>query len=274
MSRSCEASEKPAPERVQRLQHLEALVGGFAQRLADGDGEVGVGARLGAADAAAQLIELGEAEHFGAMHDQRVGVGQVEAGFDDGGRQQHVVLAVVEGGHDVFQLARRQLAGGARERQLRHRLAQEVGDLVEVGDARGDVEALAAAVALAAQRVADDHRIERRDVGAHGEAIDRRRGDQRQLAHAGQRQLQRARDGRRRQREHVHVLAHLLQPLLVGDAEVLLLVDDQQAEALEVDRLAEQRVRADDDVDGAVGQPFLHLGQLLGADEARGLRDA
>ena len=43
----------------------------------------------------------------------------------------------------------------------------------------------------------------------------------------------------------------LLQALLVGDAEVLLLVDDEQAEARELDRLAEQRVRADDDVDRA-----------------------
>ena len=71
------------------------------------------------------------------MHDQRVGVGNVEAGLDDGGRQQHVVLAVVEGGHDVFELGRRQLAVGARDLQLRHRLAQELGDLVEIGRCAG-----------------------------------------------------------------------------------------------------------------------------------------
>ena len=52
-----------------------------------------------------------------------------------------------------------------------------------------------------------------------------------------------------RQRQHVHVLAQLLQPLLVRDAEVLLLVDDQQPEPRELNLLAEQRVRADHDVD-------------------------
>ena len=62
-------------ERVQRLQYLQTLLGAFAERLADGDGEIGVGARFDATDAAAQLIELREAEHFGAVHDQRVGVG-------------------------------------------------------------------------------------------------------------------------------------------------------------------------------------------------------
>ena len=109
-------------------------------------------------------------------------------------------------------------------------------DLRQIGDARHDVEALAAAIALAQQRLADDQRVERRDEGAHRHAVDRRRGDQRQLAHAGQRQLQRARDRRRRQRQHMHVALQLLQPLLVLDAEMLLLVDDQQAEILERDR--------------------------------------
>ena len=76
-------------------------------------------------------------------------------------------------------------------------------------------------------------RIERRDEGAHRQPVDRRRRDDRQLAHAGQRQLQRARDRRRRQRQHMDLGAQLLQPLLVGDAEMLLLVDDEEAEVLE-----------------------------------------
>ena len=61
----------------------------------------------------------------------------------------------------------------------------------------------------------------------------------------------------------MHLGAQLLQPLLVRDAEMLLLVDDQQAEVLELDGLAEQRVGADDDVDRAVGDALLDRGQLL-----------
>ena len=61
------------------------------------------------------------------------------------------------------------------------------------------------------------------------------------------------------QRQHMHLGAQLLEPLLVRDAEMLLLVDDQQAEVLELDRLAEQRVGADDDVDRAVGEALLDL---------------
>ena len=51
------------------------------------------------------------------------------------------------------------------------------------------------------------------------------------LAHAGQCHLQRAWDRRRGKGQHMDVGLQFLQPLLVGDAEVLLFVDDDQAEA-------------------------------------------
>ena len=68
------------------------------------------------------------------------------------------------------------------------------------------------------------------------------------------RHVQRARDRRGRHRQHVHRLAHLLQPLLVRHAEALLFVDDDQAQVGELDVLADQPVRADEDVDLALGR--------------------
>ena len=232
-----------------------------------------IGAQLGAADAAAELVDLRQPEHVGAVHDQRVGGRDVEAGFDDRGREQHVELAVVERRHHVLERGRRHLAVGDGDAHLGHVLVEEVLGVGEVLDARADIERLAAAIALAQQRFAHHHRIERRDEGAHREPVDRRRGDDRHFAHAGERQLQRARDRRRGEREHVHLGAQLLELLLVGDAEMLLLVDDDEAEILELDGLAEQRMGADDDVDLALGKSLLHPRQLRGGDQPRGLRD-
>ncbi len=187
--------------------------------------------------------------------------------------KQHVELAVEERAHDVLERGRRHLAVGDGDAHLRHGLVEEGLGLGEILDARADIKGLAAAVALAQQRFAHHHRIERRDEGAHGEAVDRGRGDDRHLAHAGERELQGARDRRRGERQHMDLGAQLLELLLVADAKVLLLVDDDEAEILELDGLAEQRVGADDDVDRAVGKARFHLGQVLGGDEARGLRD-
>ena len=148
-----------------------------------------------------------------------------------------------------------------RDLHLRHVLVEEILGAGQILDARADIERLSAAIALAQQRLAHDQRVERRHEGAHREPIDRRRGDDRQIAHAGQRQLQRARDRRRGQRQHMHLGAQRLQPLLVRDAEMLLLVDDDQAEVLELDGLAEQRMGADHDVDLAVGDALLDAGR-------------
>jgi hypothetical protein len=53
----------------------------------------------------------------------------------------------------------------------------------------------------------------------------------------------------------------------------VLLVDDHQAQALELHVAGKQLVRADDDVDLAAGELFDDLGRFLGAPEARELRD-
>ena len=65
----------------------------------------------------------------------------------------------------------------------------------------------------------------------------------------------------------------LLQALLLRHAEMLLLVDDEKAQIAENDALGEERVRADDDVDAALGQFALHLGCVLAGDKPRQLLD-
>ena len=64
-------------------------------------------------------------------------------------------------------------------------------------------------------------------------------------------------------RQNVDFGAQLFQELLVAHAESLLLVDDNQAEILELDIALHQPVRADDDVDLAVRSPSSDLALLL-----------
>ena len=193
--------------------------------------------------------------------------------FDDVGREQDVVLAVAELGHHLLEPGRRQLAMRLDDPRLRHDLPHPVGDLGHVLDAGDHAEDLAAAEALALDRLAEHHPVPGHDEGAHRQPIDRRRGDDAHLPHAGQRQLQGARDRRRGQRQHMDVGLQRLQLLLVGDAEMLLLVDDHQPQLGELDRLRQQRMGADDDVDGAVLHPLPHLRRILGRHHAGELRD-
>ncbi|MEI2704359.1 MAG: hypothetical protein V9E89_03635 [Ilumatobacteraceae bacterium] len=75
----------------------------------------------------------------------------------------------------------------------------------------------------------------------HRQAIFGRRLDHADVAHAGQPHVERARDRRGRQRQDVHLRAQLLEMFLVLDAEALFLVDDHQAEVLELSHRPECR---------------------------------
>ena len=83
----------------------------------------------------------------------------------------------------------------------------------------------------------------------HRIAVRRRRADDAEVARAHEAELQRARDRRGGERERVHRGAQGLQLVLHVHAELLLFVDDQQAEVLVLHVLAHQAVRADEDVD-------------------------
>ena len=96
--------------------------------------------------------------------------------------------------------------------------------------------------------------VELHDVGLDRQAILRRRLDHRHVADADERHVQRARDRRGRHGQDVHFLAHLLDALLVRDAEALLFVHDEQTEVPELHVLRQQPMGADDDVEAARGE--------------------
>ena len=107
---------------------------------------------------------------------------------------------------------------------------------------------LPAALQLAAHGVAQHIPVVLHDEGLHGDAVLRRLFDGGHVADTGQGHIQRARDGCGREREHVDRAAHLLDVLLVRHAEALLLVDDEQAEVLELDVFLQQLMRADHEI--------------------------
>ncbi len=219
---------KAGPQLVEALDDLEAPLGGLAQRALGRQGEIGVAAHLGAPDPAAQLIELRQTEAVGAVHDQRVGGRNVEPGLDDVGGDQQVELAVVERRHDLLQLLRRHPAVGDGDLHLGHQMVELLRELRLVLDPGADIEGLAAAVVLPQDRLAQHHGVGRQHEGAHRQAIDRRGGDDAELLQPAERHLECARDRRRGHGQHVDLGAQLLQALLVGDAEMLLLVDHHQ----------------------------------------------
>ena len=130
---------------------------------------------------------------------------------------------------------------------------------MNVADPVVDKEDLAAAVQLPEHRLPGQLVAILAHEGPHRLPALRRRLDHTHVPYAGQRHVERPRDGRGRQRQHVDLPPKLLEPLLVRYPEALLIVDDQQAQVLERHVLLHQPVRADDDVDDPRAQPLHHL---------------
>src|SRR5215212_2799306 len=147
------------------------------------------------------------------------------------------------------------------------------GRLLDRVDAVVQEERLAISRELPFDRLLDELLVVLADVGAHRAAALGRRLDHADVAQPGERHLERARDRRRGQRQHVDAQLQLAQQLLLLHAEALLLVDDQQAELLRAHVAGEQAVGAYEDVDLALLEALDRLVHLLGRAEARGHLD-
>ena len=158
------------------------------------------------------------------------------------------------------------------EAHLGHMFAQEGCDFIQIRNAWNHVEALSASIPLPEQGLPQNDGIERRDEGAHRQSVHGRRRDYGHFPHAGKRQLQGARDRRRRQRQHMHVFAQLLEPFFMAHTEMLLLVYNKQTQIPELDGFGQESMRSDHDVDLAVFDPLPHQRHILGRDEPGSLR--
>ena len=95
-------------------------------------------------------------------------------------------------------------------------------------------EDLSTALQLAQDRLAHQLRRIRSNMGDDRQAFFGRRVEVGDVAHAGQRHVERARDRRGGERQHIHFGAQFLEMLLVRHTEALLFIDDHQAQVLEL----------------------------------------
>ena len=218
---------------------------------------------------AAKLVQIGQPVTVGLVDENRVGVRDVQPAFDDRGRQQHVVAAVDEAEHHLFEVVLVHLAMSHGQPGLGHDLPQPTGEDFDVFDAVVDEKYLPVAVQFAQHGVADQLGIESGHAGFDGQTVFRRRFQVRDVAQAEQAHVKRSRNRRGGHRQHVDRLPQRLQPLLHLDAEPLLLVDDHQPEVVKMHVGLGQPVRADDDVDRALFQPADDFGLLPARGESR-----
>ncbi len=231
------------------LDGRQALGGDFRENLARAVGHVCVCPAGAAPDTAPDLVELGQPHLVRVLNDQGVHVGDVNAGLDDGGTHQDLSLPLHHLLHDGTELL---LVHAAVARYhpdlLPHQAADLCGGGVDGLHPVVEIVDLAAPVDLPAHGVADHAPVMFDDVGLHRLAVLGRLLQGGHVPDAGQGHIQGPGDGGGGEGEDVHLLAHLLELLLVADAEALFLVHHQQPQVLEHHVFLEQLVGADEQV--------------------------
>ena len=130
---------------------------------------------LVAADAAAELVEVGQAVAVGLVDEDGVDVGDVQPALDDRGGDEDVGLVADEGEHGPLQRLAGHLAVGDQDAGLGDDRLDAVDDRPDVVDAVVDEVDLAVAVQLADDGVADQLRVEADDARLDGQPVAGRR---------------------------------------------------------------------------------------------------
>ena len=140
---------EPRPEVGELADRLQPLVGLLGEARVVRVEQIRVRPLTAAADAAAQLVQLGEPEPVGAIDDERVDVRDVEPALDDRRADEHVVVALPEVEHDALEPSLVHLAVRDPDARLGHELAEVLGDELDVLDLVVHEEHLAFAEELA-----------------------------------------------------------------------------------------------------------------------------
>ena len=143
-----------------------------------GGEQISVGLVVAAADAAAQLVQLRQAEFVGAVDDDGVGVGDVDTGFDDGGTQQDVETLLQKVAHHLLELAFAQLAVCHADAGFGQQFGQSLVHVFDGFDFVVQEKYLAAALEFAQHGFADAGFAEGFDEGFDGEAAAGGGGDE------------------------------------------------------------------------------------------------
>ncbi len=130
-----------------------------------------------------------------------------------------------------------------------------------------EVEDLSPPAQLLAHRLGDDGLAVLQHVGLHRVAVLGGLLDDAHVPDAAHGHVQGPGDGGGGKGEHIHAGAQLLEPLLVGHPEPLLLVDDAKAQVPEFYILLHQLVGAHHHIDAPLRQLFQNFPLLLGGAE-------
>ena len=191
--------------------------------------QVGIASLSSSTHATPELVQLGEAVALGAIDNQRVGVGDIEPGFDDGRRHQNVEASLPKIHHDPLQVSLPHLPVGDRHAGLRNQLLNPRSHTVDAGDPVVHKKDLAFAQKLPSN--CGDHLgfVVRPDKRQNRMARLGGCGERGHFPNAGDRHLESPGYRGCRHSQHIHIGLEGFEGVFVLNTKALLLIHNDEA---------------------------------------------
>ena len=197
-----------------------------------------------------------------------IGVGDVETVLYYGCTEQHVVIAPYKLEHTVLKFLRFHLAVGDAYLHVGNQAVQNLVNGREFLYLVMQEEYLSAALEFVVDDTLDFVLIEQNDLSLDGDSVGRRSVDDAEVAGAQEGELERARNRGGSKSKRVDGSADLAQLFLCRYAEFLLLVNHQQAQVFEFERIGQNLMSADEYVYLAFCQTFTYIVDFFDAAQA------
>ena len=209
----------------------------FAQHLIPAVHQKGVSSPAGSSDSSPELVKLGESHGISIMNDHRVCIGNIQSGLNNARRDQHIDITVNKIIHNAFQFSLLHLPVGKGDPGLRYQRTHSCCDIRDRIDTVIYIIDLPASCQFAGDRFPYQFLIVFHHKRLDRETVLRSFFQYAHVPDPDQTHVQGTRDRCGCERQHIHILFHLLDLFLMSHAEALLFIHDQQTELLEADIL-------------------------------------
>ena len=182
------------------------------------------------------------------MNDHRVDIGNIQSGLNNGRGHQHIDFPVYEIIHDPLQFTLLHLSVGKCHGRLGHQFLNGGSNIRDIIYPVIDIVHLSFPGQFPDNRLPHQFFVILTDKCLDRMAVSRRLLKHAHIADTDQAHVQCSRNGRRRQRQHIHIFFHFLDLLFMRHTETLLLIYNKQPQILILHIRRQYPVGADHDV--------------------------
>ena len=216
-------------ERLQRLQTSTRLRSKYTLRWRH---QIAESLLVASSYASTHLMQVTQSEVMSITHDNRIGIGNIDAVLYDGGRKQYIIIIIDKAHDDFLQILRLHLSVTDCYPTVWNMLLDEHLELRKLGYSVAYEINLSVSAHLEVDGIADDLTTKRHQFGMNRISVRWRSAHDAHIPGAHQRELEGTRNRSGTHRKCIDIHLELTEFLFGRHAELLLFIDDEQSQVM------------------------------------------